>query len=107
MVVRRDRVFVGERNVLLISQRCQRGPTKISKAQSKRLPSTRELGIRNMKFFSGCFRFQPAIYNSHWSAKKWELKVWNIMNIYFKLYVAELMNFLRWKIGEDSETAFN
>ena len=59
------------------------------------------------EIFSGCFRFQLAIYNSHWSAKKWELKVWNIKNIYFKLYVAELMNFLRWKIGQDSETAVN
>ena len=50
------------------------------------------------KICSGCFCFQPAIHNGHVSAKKLELKVWNIKDIYFKLYVAEPLNFLMLKI---------
>ena len=55
----------------------------------------------------GCFCFHPAIHNGHWATKKWEIKVWNIKNIRFKLHVAELLNFLRLKIEQDSETAFD
>ena len=106
-MVRRDRVFVGERNVLLIRQRCQRGGDKNFKGSIKASAKYQRAWDQKHEICSGCFRFQPAIYNSHWPAKKWELKVWNIKNIYFKLYVAELMNFLRWKIGQDSETAVN